>query len=68
MYWKITPYHNRDADFCVMPGDTEEDHRAALEYAQDRLEVEWDEAKPGKEPTPVTIQLCRGNYREDLLI
>lgn len=63
MHWKITPYHNHDADFCVMPGDTNDEHRAALYYAQERLETEWDQLKPGQSAT-ITIACCDGEMPE----
>ena len=56
-YWRITPYANNDADYCVLPARTEADHRAALEYAKDRLEAGWDDLEPGGVFT-VTIELC----------
>ena len=30
MYWKIEPHEDTDYDYCVMPADTEKDHKAAL--------------------------------------
>ncbi len=59
MYWKITPYHNHDADYCVMPGNTENEHWAALDYAHERLESGWDQLKPGQLAT-ITIECCDG--------
>jgi len=59
MYWKIEPYNTSNADCCVMPAETEEDHSAALEYAQARLKDGWDRLKPGQKAT-VTIELCDG--------
>jgi hypothetical protein len=68
MYWKITPHHhNNDYDYCVMPGNTQEDHRAALEYAQDRLEEEWSQASPGETTNPVIMERCEGNVDEENL-
>lgn len=63
MYWKIEPYNNGDADYCVMPAESEEDHRAALEYAQARIEDGWDQLKSGKKAV-VTIELCDGDMPE----
>jgi hypothetical protein len=63
MYWKITPYHNSDADICIMPGDTEEEHREALDYAKERLEESWDILIPGKSAT-VVIECCEGEMPE----
>jgi len=63
MYWKVTPYHNHDADFCVMPGETRLDHRNAFDYAHDRLEAGWDQLKPGQSTT-VIIECCDGEMPE----
>ena len=63
MYWEITPYENNDFDMCIMPGDTENDHRNALFYAQKRLESGWDQLKPGQS-TIVTIKCCDGEMPE----
>ena len=63
MYWKIEPYHSNDADFCIMPADTEEDRQGALQYAQDQIEAVWDQLKPGQKGT-VTIELCEGEVPE----
>jgi len=60
MYWKIEPYHTRDADYCVMPAETEKDNRAALIYAQDRIEDLWDQLNQGQKAT-VIIELCEGD-------
>ena len=59
-YWEIAPYHNSNADSCVLPGDTEEQHRAALEYAQERLESLWDSLAHEEGPKTVTIELHKG--------
>ena len=59
MYWKITPYHNADADECLLPGNDELDARAALRYAQARLEEGWDQLTAGEKAT-VTIEYCNG--------
>lgn len=63
MYWEITPYHCNDADSCVMPAETEADHRKAFEYARERLEMGWDGLKPGETAT-VTISLLDGDMPE----
>ena len=63
MYWRVEPYNTHDADYCVMPADTEADHRAALEYAQARIEDGWDQLEPGQKAT-VTIELCEGDMPE----
>lgn len=63
MYWKIEPYETRDADYCVMAAETEDDHRAALDYAYKRLEDQWDQLRPGEEAM-VTIRLCEGEVPE----
>ena len=67
MYWEIIPYHNHDKDVCVMPGDTENEHREALGYAYSRLEAQWDQLKPGQS-AKVEILLCDGEMpkEEDL--
>lgn len=51
MYWKIEPCYEEDADYAVLPADTEADHRTALEYAQGRLEYLWDEVGEGESAT-----------------
>ena len=60
MYWKITPYHNEDADFCVLPAETEEDNREALKYAQERIEEGWDATAHGSFTVIVKMELCVG--------
>ena len=40
--WQITPYHNNQADFCIIPIWGEQSHREALDYATARLEEQWD--------------------------
>lgn len=47
--WKVTPYHNNEADFCIIPIYKEEDNNTALEYAKNRLEQLWDESYDDKE-------------------
>lgn len=42
--WKISPYHNSEADFCIIRAETEKDHQEALQYAKNRLEELWDES------------------------
>ena len=59
MYWKITPSHNSDADNHLLPGDTLIAHKAALEYAQKRLECAFYELQPGMQAS-ITIELCIG--------
>jgi hypothetical protein len=59
MHWRITPYRTPEVDCCVMPADTDEHHRAALEYAQARLEEAWDRIMPGESET-VTLELIDG--------
>ena len=56
MYWKITPSASDDADFRVLPAENAENHDAALQYAQDRLEGAWDRLTPGRKAT-VTMEL-----------
>ena len=63
MYWQITPYHTNDADYCVMRAETESNNKAALEYAQARLESAWDQLQPGMQAS-VTIELCNGDMPE----
>ena len=41
-YTQITPYHNNQADFCIIPIWGEQSHREALDYAKARLEEQWD--------------------------
>jgi hypothetical protein len=64
MYWKITPYEDKDADYCFMPmpAEDEADHCKALRYAHARLEQGWDELAhmPFGTPVTVTISLCYG--------
>lgn len=60
MYWQITPYHTNDADYWIGPAVTEADHKAALAYAQERLEMAWDQLEQGMLAS-VTIELCKGN-------
>ena len=64
MYWKITPYHNRNANDWVCPANEDGDQQA-LTYAQDRIEEAWDQAEVGK-PVSITIELCEGDCPEDL--
>ena len=60
MYWKITPYHNNDADFCIMPGNNNGEHREVLKYAYNRLEGIWDQAVAGNPAVSVTLELLSG--------
>jgi hypothetical protein len=44
-HWEISPYPDlREADYRVMPAETDADHHAALDYAKERLESLWDGA------------------------
>lgn len=63
-YWEISPHHNIDYDSCIMPGNTEEDHQAALEYAKERLEELWDNTSTKDGPVSVTIELHDGEMPE----
>lgn len=65
-YWTITPHQSRDYDVAVMPAETEADHRAALEYAQARLEEAWDSLASEGGPKSVTIELHPGPMPDDL--
>lgn len=56
-YWEITPHENKDYDSAIMPAETEEHHRAALEYAQARLESLWDSLAWENGPKTVTIEM-----------
>lgn len=58
MYWKITPNIDPEYDVAIMPANNEADHRAALDYAKDRLEYLWDTAEEN-EAKSVTIELCK---------
>lgn len=62
-HWEIEPYHSSDADICVLPAETEDDHRKALEYAENRLEELWDGMEIGQEAT-VKIRLCKNKYKD----
>lgn len=64
-YWKITPYHDSEADDCIMLADTEGHHRTALQYAIDRLESGWDGLEVGEKVT-VTMELCEDENEEIL--
>jgi hypothetical protein len=59
-YWEITPHENKDYDSAIMPAETENDHRAALEYAQARLESLWDSLAWEEGPKTVTIEMKKG--------
>ena len=63
MYWKITPYHSSSADCCVLPAETEENHREALKYAKNRLEDIWEGIEIG-ESKVITLELCDGDILE----
>lgn len=64
-YWKIEPYHNNEADFCVMPANNDTQHHSALEYATKRLEDEWDAAEVGQKIT-VSMELREGEMPETI--
>jgi len=66
MYWKIEPYHSSSADCCVLPAETEDDHRNALEYAKNRLIDSWDGIEAG-ESKAITIELCNGDIPAQIL-
>lgn len=66
-YWKIEPYENNDADYCVMSANTDEEHEAALCYAQDRLEGQWDGVEIGQKVS-VTMKLCDDDNEKALKI
>jgi len=68
MYWEIEPYHNNQADSCIMPAETDADHHAAFEYAKARLEEIWEEAEIGKENDPVKMNLREGFYEDQELL
>jgi hypothetical protein len=57
MYWKVCPTHEDNIDYYAMPAVTEQDHREALEQAQEVMESRWDALNPGESAT-VTITLC----------
>ena len=59
-YWEITPHDNSDYDSCVLPAETEGDHRAALEYAKAQLESLWDSTAHNVGKKTVTIELHLG--------
>jgi hypothetical protein len=63
MYWEIEPHEDGDYDVCVMLGDSEDDHRLALEYATARLESLFDTLEEGDKAT-VTIKCCKGTIPE----
>ena len=64
MYWKITPHDNAEYDCATMPANTEEDHRAELNYAKDRLEKLWDNAE-SNHPESVVVELVCRNIIDD---
>jgi hypothetical protein len=57
----------RDYDFYVLPGDTEEDHDSAFEFASTWLEECWDLTECDDPKTAVSIQL-RTATAEDVRI
>lgn len=56
-YWMIEPHESTDYDVCILPGDTDEDHQLALQYATKVLEKLWDEIEDMESRT-LTIQWC----------
>lgn len=55
--WVVTPHHSEDADESWLAADTDDDHREALEYAQNLLGDLWDLYDPAsKEPITVTME------------
>lgn len=40
--WQIAPFHNNEADYCIIPIRGEGSHHEALAYAKARLEEQWD--------------------------
>jgi len=58
MHWEIEPYHNNEADICILPAKTDDDHHRALKYAQEILEGLWDGMEVGQEAS-VKIRLCK---------
>ena len=63
MYWQITPSHSEDADYCLLPAETDADNQAALAYANERLAVAFNQLTPGMLAS-VTIELCKGDWNE----
>ena len=64
MYWEITPHHTNDFDCAILPSRNEDDDRAALAYAQERLEALWDATAYGQKKITVTMELCEGEMPE----
>ena len=63
--WVVTPHESHDFDEWWGPCETDEDHDAAVEYAQDRLTDLWDQYD-SKDPRPVTVTMeQRDVCRED---
>lgn len=65
-YWEITPHECSDFDSMILPAETEEDHRAALAYAQARLEELWDKCGHERGAQRVSICLHRKKMPADL--
>lgn len=53
--WVISPHADGEYDECWLPGERDEDHDAAFDYASDRLEEAWERAGPNEKPSTVTI-------------
>jgi len=56
-YWTVTPHEDSQYDCCILPAESEADHRAALEYAQARLESLWDSTAWDGSPKQVTVTM-----------
>ena len=54
--WIVTPHADTSYDDWVGPAETEQDHQAALTYAQARLEELWDQMDSDDAPESVTIE------------
>jgi hypothetical protein len=60
-YWEVAPHENTDYDSALFPAETEDNHRAALDYAKERLESLWDSAIAGGGAQTVSITLHKGD-------
>ncbi len=54
--WVISPHDDTSYDFIQMPAEGPTDHRAALEYAKNMLEILWDDCEIG-DKVEVTMEL-----------
>ena len=63
-YWEISLSTDYSFDSEVWPGGTEEQHREALERANEILEWGWDNCAEGEEFT-MAIKLHEGNMPEE---